>query len=210
MKIIYVYDALCGWCYGFSPVIQQFHKTYKDDLSFEVISGGMITGDRVGPIGEVASYIGEAYKIVENRTGVKFGNDFLLNILKKGKTVFTSIPTAIALSIFKTYKNEHHIEFAAALQKAIYYDGLKPENYSGYGKIAERFELDANDFVSQMNQPIHLQHAELDFKKSGDLGVTGFPTVFLEDNNIYHKIANGYVPLDVLQSNYLSVKNKLK
>ncbi len=56
-KLIYVYDALCGWCYGFSPVISKIHKEYKDSLEFEVISGGMILGDRIGPIGEVASYI---------------------------------------------------------------------------------------------------------------------------------------------------------
>ncbi len=45
-RIIYVNDALCGWCYGFSPVITAIHEKYKDELDFEVISGGMVTGSQ--------------------------------------------------------------------------------------------------------------------------------------------------------------------
>ena len=101
IKLIYVYDALCGWCYGFSPVIDQFAKKYKNDLTFEVISGGMVTGGRIGSIGEVAGYISWAYKDVENATGIKFGNNFLNKTLKDGKAIFTSIPPAIAMSVFK-------------------------------------------------------------------------------------------------------------
>lgn len=54
MKIIYLYAALCGWCYGFSPVLHQFQEKYKGDVTIEVISGGMITGKKIGPIGKVA------------------------------------------------------------------------------------------------------------------------------------------------------------
>ncbi|MFW5762224.1 MAG: DsbA family protein, partial [Cyclobacteriaceae bacterium] len=92
-KIIYCYDALCGWCYGFSPVMEKIHQQYQQDFQFEVISGGMITGERIGPVGEVAPYIKQAYKLVENTTGVKFGDDFL-RVLNEGKAIFTSIPPA--------------------------------------------------------------------------------------------------------------------
>lgn len=58
MKLIYVYDALCGWCYGFSPIIKQFYKKHKNHFdSIQVVSGGMIRGERIGAIGEVAPYI---------------------------------------------------------------------------------------------------------------------------------------------------------
>jgi hypothetical protein len=69
-KIIYIYDALCGWCYGFSPVMQQLQEKYAGKLEFEVLSGGMIMGLRAGPIGEVAAYIEKAYPDVESETCV--------------------------------------------------------------------------------------------------------------------------------------------
>jgi putative protein-disulfide isomerase len=209
MKVIYVYDALCGWCYGFSPVMSQFHAKYKDSLTFEVFSGGMITGGRIGPIGEVASYISWAYKDVEKATNVKFGNDFLNKTLKNGKATFTSIPPAIALSVFKNFQEENSIKFASALQKAIYFDGIEPENYAAYGKIAQEFGLDAVDFVLQMGNQSNIQNAENDFIKSNDLGVSGFPTVFIEIDGVYHKIASGYIPFNILENNFLTIKNKL-
>ena len=41
-RIIYCYDAYCGWCYGFSPVIKALYEKYNDQFEFETISGGMI------------------------------------------------------------------------------------------------------------------------------------------------------------------------
>ena len=67
-RIIYFFDTLCGWCYGFSPVIKQIADKYGDEFDFEVISGGMMMGERVQPASVMADYILNAYKTVENRT----------------------------------------------------------------------------------------------------------------------------------------------
>lgn len=208
MKIIYVYDALCGWCYGFSPVMEEFHENYKDKLDFEVISGGMITGERIGSIGEVASYISTAYKHVENATGVKFGNQFLNTTMSKGDAIFTSVPPAIAMSLFKRLKLEKSIQFASALQKAIYFDGVEPEDFDAYGDIAATFGLDRDSFITKIREDEYRKLAEEEFRKSAALGVTGFPAVFVEYNERYYKIGSGYLPFSSLESNFLAVKNQ--
>ena len=208
MRIIYVYDALCGWCYGFSPVMTQFEAKYKDSLSFEVLSGGMITGGRIGPIGKVAPYISWAYKEVEQATGVRFGDKFLNHTLKDGKAIFTSVPPAVALSVFKHLQPEKAVQFASELQKAVYFDGIEPENLSAYGQIAAKFGINADDFVSKMQEDFYKKSAEADFKKSSALNVNGFPTIFLERNGVYHTIGSGYMPLQTLENNYLTAKNK--
>ncbi len=79
-KIIYCYDAYCGWCYGFSPVIKEIWENHKDKFDFETISGGMIPVESTQHIGGIASYIKDAYKTVENMTGVTFGPDYLWHI----------------------------------------------------------------------------------------------------------------------------------
>jgi putative protein-disulfide isomerase len=111
--IYYIYDALCGWCYGFSPVIKAFHDAYKDEFEFRIISGGMITGRREGPIGEVAGYIKDAYQQVEETTGVKFGEDFLNKILEPGEAYFSSLPSALAMATFRLYQPDNTVAFAA-------------------------------------------------------------------------------------------------
>jgi len=208
MKVVYVYDALCGWCYGFSSVINQFQEKYKDSLKFEVISGGMITGNRIGPIGEVASYISWAYKDVEKATGIKFGDKFLNNTLKDGDAIFTSVPPAIALSVFKKLDPTKGVQFASELQRAIYYNGIYPENLDAYGQLASKFGIDAKSFVMKMKDPSYKKLAEDDFKKSSALNVSGFPTIFIEINGVYHKIGSGYMSFNELESKYLSIKKE--
>ncbi len=207
MKIIYVYDALCGWCYGFSPVITDFESKYSKTLKFEVISGGMITGSKIGPIGDVAPYISWAYKEVENTTGVKFGKDFLDKTLKDGEVIFTSIPTAIALSVFKELNQSNSLQFATKLQSAIYYNGIEPENFEEYGNIASKYGIDSASFVRKMREPRYSRLAEDDFKKTSALGVTGFPTILLEIDGVHHKIGNGYMPFSKLENHYLTIIN---
>jgi putative protein-disulfide isomerase len=210
MKLIYVYDALCGWCYGFKPTMQQFAANHASDLEVEVISGGMITGSRIGPIGEVAPYISWAYKEVEKATGVKFGDGFLNNILANGKAVFTSIPPAQALCAFKNMNGNNTLAFAARLQKAIYYDGLEPLNIAGYGKLAKEFNLDSTRFVQLMQEEITAQQVQLEFNKATSYGVTGFPTVFILANNKMYKLTEGYTNLENLEKSFNTIKKQIQ
>ena len=205
MKIIYAYDALCGWCYGFSPVIEAFHQKHREEIDFEVLSGGMVTGSRIGPIGEVAPYIRHAYRDVEQATGVKFGEAFLKDVLEDGQTIFTSVPPAIAMSVFKSHRAEEAVLFASALQKAIYYDGLAPEDTAAYGQLAEEFGINKNIFTQQMAESKFLAEAQKEFYRTQQLGVQGFPTVFAEVENTYYPLTRGYTPLDEIQNRFPTV-----
>lgn len=211
MKIIYVYDALCGWCYGFSDAFQEFYNNHESDCDFEVVSGGMVTGDRVGPIGEVAGYISWAYKDVEKSTGVKFGKDFLDKTLQEGDAIFTSIPAARAMAVFRKERPDDVVAFAARLQKAIYYDGKAPLDWSHYGSIAADFGLDAQDFVEKIQSEEALVAAKQDFQRSGQLGVTGFPTVFVETpEGQRYVLCRGYASAAQLENQFTQIHQQVQ
>ena len=78
--LFYCYDAYCGWCYGFSPVIKQIAANYNPQLNIEVLSGGMIVPENPVAIGVTAGFIQKAYPTVEEYTGVKFGADYLWHV----------------------------------------------------------------------------------------------------------------------------------
>lgn len=199
-KIIYVYDALCGWCYGFSPVIQKLHENYGSKLDFEVVSGGMITGDRIGPVSDMADYISRAYPDVEKRSGVKFGKEFTEKTLYRNNVIFTSLTPALAMSAFKNLKPHMAVQFAFAIQHAIYFNGLEPGNPETYGQLANEFGIDSKVFLSLMNEPATRIQAEADFRRSRELGVTGYPTtIFEETTGKRIVISRGYVSFDYLE-----------
>ncbi|WP_338815127.1 DsbA family protein [Bernardetia sp. Wsw4-3y2] len=220
MKLIYIYDALCGWCYGFAPAMRDFYQNHKNDFeTIDVISGGMITGERIGAIGEVAPYIKTAYKDVENRTGVKFGEKFLKDILEEGSAIFTSIPPSIALSVFKKEtqenpqlageKNEKVLHFAEELQSLIYFDGIEPKDYSKYGELATKYGLDKTDFVEKMNHSDYEKLAQKDFQLSQDFGVSGFPTLIIQKDEEYYLFARGFVDLAELERRFEAMKTSV-
>ena len=45
MKLVYVFDAYCGWSHGFSATLRQITARHPE-LPVEVASGGLFTGDR--------------------------------------------------------------------------------------------------------------------------------------------------------------------
>lgn len=196
-KIYYIYDALCGWCYGFSPVISRFEEERKLEFDFEVLSGGMVRGPRVGPIGMVAPYIKEAYKQVEQSTGVKFGPNFLSQLNKGEESpVFDSVPPSKALIIFKHMQPAKQLAFASALQKAIYFDGIAPTDPEALAKVASGFGIDRDYFLKAMDTDEAGHKAAQEFALVENWGVSGFPAVVLDRGDQLFLAAKGYTPYE--------------
>jgi putative protein-disulfide isomerase len=207
-KIIYVYDPLCGWCYGFSPVMQKLYAQYNGTLQFEVLSGGMITGERVQPIKTMASFIRKAYKEVERGTGVKFGKRFTGKILDEGTAIFSSVPPSQALMAFKQLNPAKALTFAHDIQQAIYGEGIEPTNISHYGMLAQRLGVDSTKFMTLMKTDAIKRSTEKEFSDVQEMGVEGFPAVFYVDpQGKRTMISNGYVSLAELEAKLKSVIN---
>ncbi len=206
--INYIYDPLCGWCYGFSPVISEFYENHKEDIDFRVLSGGMVLGEREGPIGEVAGYIKDAYKQVEETTGVTFGTPFLEDILEKGTATFTSLPGALAMATFRIYQPDNSVPFAARIQKAIYEEGLPPAEAKTYGHCAEDFGMNSTDFMKLMVDKDKLEIVQKEFEVVQKWGIKGFPTVVYQEKDKGHVLARGYMPLEKLEENLKIVKGQ--
>lgn len=201
-KILYVFDPLCGWCYGFGPVMEQFYHKHKNEVAFEAIGGGMITGEREGPIGVVAPYIKRAYKDVEQATGVRFGEDFLTGTLEEGTAYFTSVPPCTALEAFKSVTGSDGVLFGGDLLKAIYHDGIAPTDISKYTAYATDRGANKQAFEAAMKQPDIQQITRNQFKLSSRLGVTGFPTVLLQQKDAIQPLVHGYTSLERFEQQF--------
>lgn len=196
--VVYVYDALCGWCYGFSPVIEKAEKEFGDKALFRVVSGGLRVDNGVGTINEVAPFIKTAYKDVENATGVKFGALSVNKLIKTGTMRLNSLPAAIAMSIVKQRNVALSMAYARALHKMIYVDGHDPEEITQYANYAASIGLDTVGFNADMHNQKFEQQARADFAYANSIGVSGFPAVFMARNGQLHRLTNGYVNYQTL------------
>ena len=204
LKLLYVYDALCGWCYGFSPVLGSLLAD-RPGATVEVVSGGMIRGARRGPIGEVAGYIKQAYKVVEERCGVTFGRDFVDGPLEAGTMYMTSEPPAALLAAAREAKPAEQYAAAHALQTGIYYHGLGPDTDELARHLARGLDLPEDSMVEARTAECYRRLAEEDFARSQQLGVTGFPVLLMAHGGQYHLLAHGYVDRAALDGRIAAV-----
>jgi putative protein-disulfide isomerase len=180
--IIYCYDAWCGWCYGFSPVIKNISELYSDRIAFEVLSGGMILPDQPRHISVMANYIQEAYKSVEELTGIRFGEDYLWHIFHPEESDWypNSEKPAIAMCIFKEYFPELQVAFAADLQFALHFEGRDLTDNEAYRHLLDKYKINAEEFYEKLSSEVYKEKAYYEFSLCKQLKVNGFPSVLMQ------------------------------
>jgi putative protein-disulfide isomerase len=199
--LIYCYDAWCGWCYGFSPVIKKLSEVYKGKIGIEVLSGGMILNENPRPVGVMAGYIQQAYKTVESHTGIRFGQDFLWHIFNPDKSDWfpDSQKSAIALCIVKELQPDKQVAFASDLQYALNYEGRDLCDDEAYRHLLPEYGIDATDFYQKLHSEAYKQKAQYEFALVKQLQVTGFPAVLMQvSESKFYLVARGYTNYDDL------------
>ncbi len=193
--LIYCYDAYCGWCYGFSKIMQQVAADYSNELDIEVLSGGMILPEKPVHIKVSAGYIANAYTQVEELTGVKFGPDYLWHILNPEESDWYphSEKPAIALCIFKEYYPQRAVEFAADLQYSLHYEGRDLTDNEAYRHLLEKYGINEEAFFEKLSNEAYKEMAHYEFSLVKQLKVDGYPCVFIQTGDTtFHMVARGY------------------
>lgn len=194
-KLVYVYDALCPWCYAFTPVVQQLVRHYGERLGHEVLSGGMVRDDRVREIGgeEEAQRLREGYRAIEALTGARFGEAFFEGVAGQRRRL-DSEPPARALAAFRMIAPERsELELAHAVLQANFWEGGDPSSDAFYRGVAERLGLDPAAFVEAMNTDEARDGALYDFSLARQLQADAFPRLYLQTREDFlHLVSKGY------------------
>jgi putative protein-disulfide isomerase len=202
MEILYIYDTLCGWCYGFGPVVTKIENEYNQKADIQIISGGMVLGDRIQPVGKMAPYILNAIPRLEKTTGVKIGEPYIQQ-LKEGSYITSSEKPAIALCVFKSLKIDQHIAFAHKVQEQNFLYAKDLNIDETYSEVAKTFGVDKTEFENRIKDSVYKIAAYAEFKDARTFPIQGYPALFLKKDNQYIKISEGY-------SDYESIKKALK
>jgi putative protein-disulfide isomerase len=208
--LIYCYDAYCGWCYGFSPVIKKITEEYNKQFETEVLSGGMIIGEYVMPIIKIASFIKNSYKRIEDLTGIQFGQDFLWHINNPDKSdwMMNSQKPAIALCIFKEYHHTKQLEFASDLQYALNYEGRDLDDDEAYQHLLKKYAIHEEDFYIKLKSDEYKEKAYYEFTTCKQLQATSFPQVLLQIHETkFYLLAKGFTSYEELKKR---IENVLK
>jgi putative protein-disulfide isomerase len=211
--LIYCYDAYCGWCYGFSPIIKKITANFKDQLEVDVLSGGMLVGNYTAPIDKISPYIQRAYREVEELTGIRFGEDFLWHVKhpELSDWIMNSEKPAIALCIFKEIYPDKQVAFAADLQYALNFEGRDLDDDEAYRHLLDKYGIHPELFYKRLHSDEYKEQAYHEFALCKQLQATAFPAVLLQLNeNRFHLLAKGFTPYDQLEQRILTVLTSIE
>ncbi|GAB2960156.1 DsbA family protein [Hymenobacter coalescens] len=199
-QLLYIFDPLCGWCYGTSPVVQRLADEFAERVPVTVLSGGMITGAEVGPIRQVWDYVSQASEQVAQVTGVPFGEAFR-QLGQEGSYLNDSEPPSRALQAFKQLDPLHReAAFAHALQHAHFADGQDLNAPETYAALARQFSLDPEEFLRWWDSDAARQATQHEFEVVQRLGVQGFPTLIFAHGQQGYVLSRGYQPYEQLKA----------
>ena len=177
-------------------------------LAVEVLSGGMVLPEKPVHISATAGYIQNAYKTVEEYTGITFGADYLWHINNPDQSDWfpNSEKPAIALCIFKEIYPARQVEFAADLQYALHFEGRDLTDNEAYRHLLEKYSINEELFYSRLQSEEYKEKAAYEFALVKQLQVTGFPCVLIQvSESKFHLLARGYTDYETLESRLQAV-----
>lgn len=204
MRLVYVFDAYCGWSHGFSGTLREVAARHPD-LPVEVVSGGLFTGPRRAPISGFGFVSGANAKIHE-ATGAEFG-DAYERLIADGSFVMDSEDAARGFAVLRQAAPDRAVELAIALQRAFYVDGLSLSDPGTYRQVAENAGLEAAAIVAAFEAPRSRAAAEADFRRAAELGVTGFPTLVAVTDGKTTSVAYGHATADQIDARLAALRS---
>ncbi|MFC9685527.1 DsbA family protein [Streptomyces sp. NPDC056948] len=196
MKLVYVFDAYCGWSHGFSATLLEVVSRHPE-LTVEVVSGHLFSGERRVPIREFGYVAGANAKIAE-LTGAEFGKAYE-RLIAEGSFVMDSEDAARGVAALRQAAPARAAELATTVQHAFYVDGLSLSETATYRKIAEQYGLDADAVAAAFEAPEARAAAAADRFRAAELGVNAFPTLLAVDGDRVAVLAVGKASTDEVE-----------
>lgn len=174
----YVYDPLCGWCYGAAPLLQA--AATIAGLKIELHAGGLWLGSRRQPMGEaLRDYVRPHDQRIEALTGQHFGERYFNELLLREGCLLDSDPPIRAV-LAVTALGGDGLVMLHRIQQSHYRDGIWIGEPAFLATLAAEQGISAEEFQQVYLQAPLLQHLADSQGWMKRLGGQGYPTLGIE------------------------------
>jgi putative protein-disulfide isomerase len=118
----YLFDPLCGWCYGAAPTVSGLLEL--PGVRLELLPTGMFSGEAARPMDDAfATYAWANDQRIERLTGQRFTEPYRHKVLGDRQRLFDSGPATVALTAVALTDPARELDALKAIQHARYVDG---------------------------------------------------------------------------------------
>ncbi|WP_207424175.1 DsbA family protein [Desertivirga brevis] len=196
IEIIYGYDPLCGWCFGFSSHLERIRKEFGREITFSLINGGIFSGQRKVPMRSISEHIQRNMPNVTSLTGAEFGNDFL-NLLQKGDYSYDSEKSSVALTVFRELLPEHVFSFAASIQNAFFRQGKDLNDDYTFVELISPYQIEKEIYLQKLNSLEYKAKTLKEFSKAARYNLS-YPSLLMQHPDGEEFLSAGFEPADII------------
>lgn len=175
----YIYDPLCGWCYGAEPLAWAAAKV--DGLTLQLHAGALWPQPTRLPEG-TRRYIQQADQRIAQMSGQPFGAPYLNGLLLDPAMVLESRPVIAAVLAAQSLDSAKALSMLKGIQHAHYELGLHVVQEATLLDIAAAIGLDRAAFTNALRSVPVDAHIDASRVLMNHVGAQGFPTFVLEIN----------------------------
>lgn len=180
----YIYDPLCGWCYGAAPLV----KAARTQLRVLAHGGGMMAGAHSQRVSkQLRDYVLQHDRRIAELTGQIFGEGYMNGLLLNTEALLDSEPPITAI-LAADKVAEKGLDMLATLQIAHYGQGLQISDPNVLLYLADEMGLDTASFVVAFNAlsgESTQRHIKGTLSLMAKYGVSGFPGFVLESDDTW-------------------------
>jgi putative protein-disulfide isomerase len=185
MRIIYLFDPLCGWCYGAGPTLERLGQL--DDVMLELMPTGLFAGEGARTMdAQFAAYAWQNDERIARLTGQPFSETYRSRVLGNTGGMFDSAPATLGLIAVRLTEPARERKALRALQRARYVDGQDIVSLAGVGEILQSIGLFAaaerlRTPDQELKQTYHrrLEAARSEMRR---FGISGVPALLVGDD----------------------------
>lgn len=181
----YIYDPLCGWCYGAEPLVVA--ASGVAELELHLAAGGLFAEPTRLPE-SMRQYIREADQRVAQLTGQPYGKAYVEDLLSDPNLVLHSRPAIAAVLAADALSPGRALDMVRAIQHAHWEAGRHVVRQDVLRDIAVRLELDGDAFDAALAAAPVDAHIEDTLRLMRRVGATGFPAFVLEVGGQLHGV----------------------
>lgn len=195
MRLYYIHDPMCSWCWAFRPVWQELKRALPTAVSVSYVLGGLAPDCHSPmPLG-LQRQIQQHWHTIQQRVpGTMFNFEFWQENTARRSTY----PACRAVIAAKNQGEMYEDAMILAIQHAYYLHAKNPSDDDVLLACAASLNLDMQCFETNLNSSACKEQLMSDIRLSQKLGAEGFPSLVLDVGGEHHFIAVDYVHAEAM------------
>lgn len=204
MKLYYVHDPMCSWCWAFHPVWQEIQSKLSVDIEVEYLLGGLAP-DSEAPMSPVTQREIQAHwKTIQKQVpGIMFNFDFWrVNTPKR-----STYPACRAVIAAKNQNSAIENAMILAIQTAYYLEAKNPSDRDVLIACAKNIGLDSEQFEADLLAAATQTQLMNEIRQAQRMQVFGFPSLVVKHQEKITLIRIDYNDAEVVLTRIRSISD---